>query len=68
VGVSFSFFGLVYAALDANAMSQLFRTSCFWNYAIIRVFRAFDWLSSISGSKIMLQKPKNDQNFSWRLV
>ena len=30
--------------------------------AIIRVFRALDWLSSISGSKVMPQKPRSGQN------
>jgi len=29
MGVSFSFFGLVYAALDAKPMSQIFRSSFF---------------------------------------
>ena len=64
VGVFLRFFGLLYVALDANPMSQFFRSSFFRNYAIIRVFRALDWLSRISGAKIMPQKPKSGQNFT----
>ena len=51
-------FGLLYPTLGAKPMSQIFRSSLFGNYTIIRVFRALDWLSSISGTKIMDQIPK----------
>jgi len=36
----------------------------FGKYTIIRIFRALDWLSRISGAKIMTQKPKNGQNYT----
>ena len=35
-------------------MNQNFRE----NYTIIRVFRALDWLSSMSGTEVMAQKPR----------
>jgi len=34
------------------------------NWVKIRVYRAFDWHSSISGAKIMAHEPKIDQNFA----
>ena len=62
-GGVFTFFGLIYEALDANPMSEFFRSSFFRNWTIIRVFRTLDWLSSKSGAKIMPQKPKSGQIF-----
>jgi len=38
-------------------MSHIFGLSFFLKLAKICVFRALDWLSSISGSRIMAQKP-----------
>jgi len=31
--------------------------------AIVQVFRIFDWLSSVSGAKIMAETPKFRENF-----
>jgi len=42
---------------------NIFPEVCFGNYTIIRVLKALDWLSSISGAKIMPQKTKSGQNF-----
>jgi len=33
------------------------------NKAVIRVFRALEWLSSVSGDKIMNSKPNIGKNF-----
>ena len=41
-----------------------FGSSFFGFYAIIQVFRARDWLSSISAVKIMAQKPKCGKNYT----
>jgi len=35
-----------------------------WKQGQIRVYRAFDWLYSMSGAKIMALTPKIDQNFA----
>jgi len=49
------FLCLLYPALDAHQMGPHFIPSIFTK---LRVFRAFDWLSNISASKIMPQKTK----------
>ena len=52
-GMSSRFYGWGYLALGANP------TGFFFNQAIVWVVRAPDWLSSISGAKVMTQKPNN---------
>jgi len=39
-------------------MRHFLAQACFAIQAIIRVFRAFDWLARISGVETMVQKPK----------
>jgi len=41
----------------APTQQAVFGTSLFGNHAIIRVCGTLDWLSSISGAKIVAQKP-----------
>jgi len=57
----FRFFGQVYVALGANSTSHFLAQVFFANYAMMRVFRVFDWLSSIPGVKSMAQKPNFGQ-------
>jgi len=57
----FRIFGQVYLVLGANT------TSYFWlnflgNSAKIRIFRVLEWLSSISGAKIVAQNLILNQN------
>jgi len=63
VGVFLRFHVLLYPALDANRMGQHFGPSFCWKLGYPTSFRALDWLSSISGSKIMPQNPISSQNF-----
>jgi len=58
----FAFLGQLYLALGANPLSHLFGSSFLGNQVIIRVFRALDWLSSISGVKIMAKKIEIGKN------
>jgi len=51
-------FGRVFLALGANPKGHVFDSICFQNVAKIRVFGV---LSSITGAKIMAQKPNFPQ-------
>jgi len=50
-------FGQLYLALGGNPKSHFLAQKCVGNEAIIRVCRVVDRLSSISGARIMAQKP-----------
>jgi len=54
--------GQFYLALGPNPISHIFGSSFFGNEVVIRVFRVLEWLSSISGAKIMGQKTKIGKN------
>jgi len=58
MGTCFCPCGRVYQTLGANPKGHLFGSSYFGIYAVIQVFRAIDWLASISGAKIMTVKQK----------
>ena len=53
-GVGFGIFGQGHIALGPNHKSQAFDSSFYWKL----VFKALDWLSSISGSKVIAQRTK----------
>jgi len=48
-------FGQLYLALGSNPMSYFLAQVFFANQAEIRVFRALEWLSGISGAKSVMQ-------------
>jgi len=52
----FLLFGRDYLALGANPTSHFFGSSFVGNKTKICIFRALDWLSSITKAKIMTQK------------
>jgi len=58
MGTCFCPCGWVYQTLGANPKGHFFGSSYFGIYAVIQVFRAIDWLASISGAKIMTVKKK----------
>jgi len=55
-------FALFCLALGAVPMNHFWTQCLVENQVKIHVYRAFDWLSSISGAKIMDLIPKIDQN------
>jgi len=57
MGACFCLFGQVYLTLGTNPKSHFFGSRFFGKWAIICVFRVLDWFASISGAKIMAQKP-----------
>jgi len=56
IGVDLRIFGRGHRALSANPTSHVLTQVFFGNKTIIRVFRGFDRLSSVSGAKIRLKK------------
>jgi len=56
MGMFLRFFGWVYLARESNPQCHCLTQSCFGIYDSIRVFRALNWLSNISGAKIKAQK------------
>jgi len=69
MGVSLCIFGSDYQALGAKVKSQFFDLIFYWKPGCSKVFRGFDWLSSISGSKVMAEKRRkiwgNPQKSLW---
>jgi len=63
VGVFLCFFGHLYQTLRAIPMIHFFGSSFFWKLGCDLHLRALEWLSSISGAKIMGQKTKIGKNF-----
>jgi len=61
VGVFLRFFGQLHPTQGANPMSKWLKLCL--KLAYHPSFRALGWLSSISGTKIMDQKPKMGKNF-----
>jgi len=57
------FFSHLYLALGPNPLTHSFGSSFVGNLAKIHVFRALEWLSSISVAKIMDKKRKIVENF-----
>ena len=64
VGVFLRYFGHLCLAPGSVPMSHFWTQSFVENCVKIRVYRAFDWLSSISAGKSMAHKLNNDQNFA----
>jgi len=58
IEVGLRIFGRGQRALGANPTNHFSDSSFIGHKAITRVFRALDWHYSVSGSKIMAQKPK----------
>jgi len=43
----------MYLALDINRKREFFDTSFYWKLSYDQSLLSFDWLSSVSGSKVM---------------